>query len=97
MWYSKQNFKKWPFEGKLLDGTADFAAASFSQSKSRSEVVDYISMHMEEYQQLFIRNPAELYDWEVYTMPLTKTAWFGVIGFSLIVPFLLLPVMIDCK
>ena len=80
-----------------MDGTADFAAASFSQSKFRSEVVDYISLHMEEYQQIFIRNPAELYDWEVYTMPLTKKAWFGLIGFCLGAPLLLLPAMVECK
>jgi hypothetical protein len=44
---------------------------------------------MEEYQQLFIRNPAELYDWEVYMMPFTKCAWFGTLAFILIMPFLL--------
>ena len=61
--------------GRLKEGKADFAAASFSQSKARSEVVDYLSLYMEEYQQIFIRNPAELYDWEVYILPLSKDAW----------------------
>ena len=75
--------------GKLVDGNSDFAAAAFSQSKARSMVVDYISLNLEEYQQIFIRNPAELYHWEVYSLPLTKNAWFGVLVFLFITPLLM--------
>ena len=75
--------------GKLIDGNSDFAAAAFSQSKARSMVVDYISLNLEEYQQIFIRNPAELYHWEVYSLPLTKNAWFGVLVFLFITPLLM--------
>ena len=75
--------------GRLVDGNSDFAAAAFSQSKARSMVVDYISLNLEEYQQIFIRNPAELYHWEVYSLPLTKNAWFGALVFLFITPFLM--------
>ena len=85
------------FIGKLIDGSSDFAAASFSQSKARNEVVDYISLNLEEYQQIFIRNPAELYHWEVYTLPLTKNAWLGVIGFIIVIPFLMSIAMMEGK
>ena len=85
------------FIGMLIDGSSDFAAASFSQSKARSEVVNYISLNLEEYQQIFIRNPAELYHWEVYTLPLTKNAWLGVIGFVFVIPFLMSIAMIEGK
>ena len=85
------------FIGKLLDGSSDFAAASFSQSKARSEVIDYVSLNLEEYQQIFIRNPAELYHWEVYTLPLTKKAWFGVLSFVFVIPFFMSIAMIDGK
>ena len=75
--------------GRLVDGDSDFAAAAFSQSKARSMVVDYVSLNLEEYQQIFIRNPAELYHWEVYSLPLTKNAWFGALVFLFITPFLM--------
>ena len=51
--------------------------------------MDYVSLNLEEYQQIFIRNPTELYHWEVYTLPLTRNAWFGVFGFLFIIPFLM--------
>ena len=52
---------------------------------------------MEEYQQLFIRNPAERYEWAVYTLPFSKEAWFGVLAFVLVIPFLMAITMFDCK
>ena len=52
---------------------------------------------MEEYQQVFIRNPNELYDWEVYMMPFTKRAWWGTLAFILLTPFLLCISTLDCK
>ena len=81
----------------LTDGHADFAATSFSQTKKRSDIIDFISIFMEEYQQLFIRNPNELYDWEVYMMPFTKQAWWGTFAFIILTPFLLSISTVDCK
>ena len=83
--------------GLLIDGHADFAATSFSQTKKRSDVIDFISIYMEEYQQVFIRNPAELYDWEVYMMPFTKRAWWGTLAFIVLTPFLLSISTLDSK
>ena len=81
----------------LTDGHADFAATSFSQTKKRSDIIDFISIFMEEYQQVFIRNPNELYDWEVYMMPFTKQAWWGTLAFILLTPFLLSLSTLNCK
>ena len=83
--------------GLLIDGHTDFAATSFSQTKKRSDIIDFISIYMEEYQQVFIRNPAELYDWEVYMMPFTKRAWWGTLAFIILTPFLLSISTLDSK
>ena len=83
--------------GLLTDGRADFAATSFSQTKKRNDLIDFISIYLEEYQQVFIRNPAELYDWEVYMMPFTKQAWLGALAFIILTPFILSIATLDCK
>ena len=93
----EQKFIIYKFTALLIDGHADFAATSFSQTKKRSDIIDFISIFMEEYQQVFIRNPNELYDWEVYMMPFTKQAWWGTLAFILLTPFLLSLSTLNCK
>ena len=93
---SKQ-FRIYKYTALLTDGHADFAATSFSQTKKRSDIIDFISIFMEEYQQVFIRNPNELYDWEVYMMPFTKQAWWGTLAFIILTPFLLSISTLNCK
>ena len=81
----------------LKEGKADFAAASFSQTKARSEVVDYLSLHMGEYKQIYIRNPAEEYDWEVYVLPLSRNSWLSILSFCIILPVVMAVLTLDGK
>ena len=51
----------------------------------------------QEHGYIYIRNPRETFDWEIYTKPLTINAWMGLLLFGLVVPILLLIPMYDCK
>ena len=65
--------------------------------QSRATVVDYLPTLMPSYQQLFIRNPAEAFDWEAYTLPLSGNAWMAVGIFFLILPLIMVVTFYDCK
>ena len=75
--------------GLLHAGKKDFGASAFIMSQSRSTVVDYLPTLMLTYQQLFIRNPSEQYDWEAYTLPLSGNAWIAIACVALILPFMM--------
>ena len=65
--------------------------------QSRATVVDYLPTLMPSYQQLFIRNPAEAFDWEAYTLPLSRNGWMAVGVFFLILPLIMVVTFYDCK
>ena len=44
---------------------------------------------MAAYEQFFIRNPAEAYDWVAYTLPLTREAWLAIVVFSILIPLIM--------
>ena len=71
-------------------GDVDIAVDDFGYTKQRAEVVDFISFGAPNYGKIFIRNPRETFDWEVYTNPLRKEAWIGILIFCLITPFLIM-------
>ena len=52
---------------------------------------------MAAYEQFFIRNPAESYDWLAYTLPLTRDAWLAIVVFSILIPLIMGLAMIDRK
>lgn len=68
-----------------------------SLTQARSLVVDYLPSLMENYQQIFVRNPAESLHIDIYFKPLTPYAWIAVIGFIVIIPIVIFPIMWDCK
>ena len=72
-------------------------ASAFILKKSRATVVDYLPTLMSSYQQLFILNPVEQYDWEAYTLPLTREAWIAVLCFCAILPFIMALTMCERK
>ena len=72
------------------------SASAFIMKQSRSTAVDYLPTLMVAYQQLFIKNPAESYDLLAYTKPLTWESWLTVLIFCAVVPFIMLPTMMDC-
>ena len=65
--------------------------------QTRATVVDYLPTLMVSYQQIFIRNPAEQFDWNAYTLPLSREAWIAGGIFFILLPFIMVIVMSDCK
>ena len=72
-------------------------ASAFIMKQSRATAVDYLPTLMTVYTQLFIKNPAESYDWLAYTKPLKWDSWISILIFCAVLPFIMLPTMIDCK
>ena len=83
--------------GLLKNGKKDMSASAFIMKQSRATAVDYLPTLMVAYTQLFIQNPAEQYDWLAYTLPLTWDSWITVLSFCAVIPFVMIPSMIDCK
>ena len=52
------------------------------------EVLDYIPIYGPSYGRIYIRNPKESIDIEVYTKSLRRSAWIGLPLFCLFVPIL---------
>lgn len=72
-------------------------ACAFLMSQSRATVVDFLPALMEVYQQMYIRNPAEQYDWEAYQLPLQWDSWLVTIIFCLLLPFVMVILMSGSK
>ena len=83
--------------GMLKDGKKDVAASGFIMKKSRASVVDYLPSLMSSSQQMYIRNPAEQYDWAAYILPLTKESWIALLCFCILVPLIMALTMSECK
>ena len=85
------------FTGLLKEGKKDMGASGFFVKNSRANVVDYLPSIMSSNQQMYIRNPAEQYDWAAYILPLTKTSWIALIAFCILVPFIMALTMCERK
>ena len=72
-------------------------ASGFIMKQSRSTAVDYLPTLMLAYQQMFIRNPAEQFDWEVYSLPLQWDAWLVGIIVCLVLPLIMIITMSESK
>ena len=81
----------------MKDGKKDMGASGFIMKASRASVVDYLPSIMSSSQQMYIRNPAEQYDWAAYILPLTKTSWIALIAFCIFAPFLMALTMSERK
>ena len=71
--------------------------SAFLMKQSRATAVDYLPTLMVSYQQMFIRSPAELYDWEAYLLPFQWDAWLVAMLFYLLLPFGVIVVMSGSK
>ena len=80
-----------------MAGKHDMGASAFILKQSRAEVVDYLPTLMESYQQIFIRNPAEQLDWEVYTLPYSWMSWVDCSVWFFAAPLIMVIVMYECK
>ena len=79
----------------MLDKRVDFAMNSFGMTHSRYEVINFLPTMPGGKGRIYIRNPRETFDWEVYTKPFRKQTWLAVIIFSILAPFLMMLVMVD--
>ena len=79
-----------------VSGEVDFSLDSFGVSNERMEVADYLLFLKGGAGRLYTRNPADGYDWGVYTFPFTLWAWIGFDLFCFFMPFLLMCLMFDC-
>ena len=81
----------------MTKGKVDFALNAFGVTKERREVSAYISFDDNAYAHMYIRNPRETMDWEVYTKPLRLDTWIALLIFCLIIPIIVKLLTIDCK
>ena len=83
--------------GLVLDRKVDFAADSFGITELRSRVISYLPLFAGGKSRIYIKNPRETFDWEIYTKPFRKVTWVGVMSFSVILPVLMVITMVNCK
>ena len=81
--------------GLAVNGMVDFAIDNFGYTKERGEVAQFLDFIEPYYGRIYIKNPKETVDWEVYIKPLTTEAWNGVVVFAISVPLIL--AILDCK
>ena len=53
-----------------MDDVIDIAPAEFTITASRSKAVDFNLPIAESHQKLFVKNPAESFNWTAYFVPL---------------------------
>ena len=73
------------------------SASAFLITVASSTAVNFLPTFMEAYQQIFIRTPAEQYDWEAYSLPLKWDAWLVVIAYCFVLPFIMVIIMSGSK
>ena len=73
------------------------SASAFTMKQSRSTVVNYLPTLMVAYEQIFIGNPTEQYDWEAYILPLSHEAWMIALVFSIFIPLIMASIMNNGK
>ena len=69
----------------VLDGMVDFAIAPFGITKERMNEVEYLITGKGLKGRIYIRNPKDGVDWELYIKPLKTRSWIGIIIFCVIV------------
>ena len=78
----------------LLNKTVDFAISTFSLRESRMKVVDFMVVQSAITRgYIYVKNPKETFDWEVYSQPFWKETWIFVILFSLVIPILVMIIL----
>ena len=74
--------------GLATSGAVDFVVDNFAITAERMEILDYITIYGPSHGRIYIRNPKESIDIEVYTNSLRRSSWFGLPLFCICVPFL---------
>ena len=67
--------------GLLANQDIDIAVATFAISLERSTVMTFATPVMEVYWTLFVKNPADVYNYMAYIEPMYPDAWVGMLVF----------------
>ena len=79
------------FIGMILNKKVDFAISTFALRESRMKVVDFMVVQSATTRgYIYLQNPKETFDWEVYTKPFWKQTWIFVILFCVVFPLLMI-------
>ena len=82
------------FIGMILNETVDFAVSIFGIKDSRMKVVDYmVTSSSPERGYVYIKNPEETFDWDVYGQPFWKNTWIFITIYSIIIPVLIMIIL----
>ena len=81
----------------LVTNKVDIAISRFGITEERMKVVEYLQVGENGQARIYIRNPKDAVDLEIYVKPFTREAWIGVSLFLALVPILLVLVMFHCK
>ena len=72
--------------GQLIKDEIDIAAADFTVTFNRSQVVDFLPTLVQSWIQIFIQNPSASRNWLVFIEPITWQAWMIILVFFTCVP-----------
>ena len=81
----------------MLQSNADIIIGPFAYTVERKEVLNYIYLIPPEYGRLYIQNPKDSFDWNVFTKPFKRESWIGTFLFCLVTPILFRVLMHNCK
>ena len=101
IWTLKYSIYFYPFYfvflGIVKDNKIDVAVVPFGYTEERNKIVDFLMLSTQEHGYIFVRNPRETFDWEVYTKSLKIDTWIGLLLFGLLVPIVMFIPMYSCK
>ena len=62
------------------------AIQAYTITPTRMKIVEYLTTSSHSKGEIYIKNPAETYDWMVYINPLMNEGWIGVVAFCILIP-----------
>ena len=81
----------------LQNNDIDFAVSIFSLNQYRMSAVDYmITRSSPSRGYIYVQNPKETFDWEVYAQPFWQQTWIAIAIFSVIVP-IIMAIIVLCR
>ena len=76
----------------------DFAVSVFSLNQYRMSAVDYMITRSKPARgYIYIQNPKETFDWEVYGQPFWQQTWIGIAVFCVLVPIVMAIILVYRK
>ena len=77
--------------GRIQNKTVDFAVCICAMRESRRKVVDYMVTYNNKLRgYIFVKNPKETFDWDVFGQPFWRSTWILVIIYFMIIPIFMM-------